>query len=124
MLGNMLSALVNGNRVHSGIFKGCHLDMGSYGIDTPKPLIDAVMDNLASNHNSVNSASKLQAIVINGDFPKHKTGLKKAGTLTQEKQAWNQIASLMNHTLQEFWTRLPGVPVLPSVGNNDLFQHN
>jgi len=128
MLGNMLSSVVNGGGGNKGsdIFNGCHHDMGHYGLDSPKSLIKEFMDNLAKNYysNDTLAASKLQGIILDGDFPTHHSDLSKKGTPQEEKDTFNNIASMINHTLNEIRVRMPGVPILPALGNNDLFYHN
>ena len=52
------------------------MDMGTYGLDSPKFLVDNVIDNLVSNYNKLNQETKLMGVIINGDFPRHHSALK------------------------------------------------
>jgi len=93
--------------------KICHTEMGLYGQDSPKPLIEFMLK-------SVNEREKeLDAVVLNGDFMAH--------TLTDNKtieEGWDILKSIMSSDLQMLRENLPNKTLLPTIGNNDVVVHN
>lgn len=99
----------------------CHLDMGIYGIDSPKRLIDEVFDHL------YRAEKETDTIIINGDFSAHGTSIKlKHGIPTEEdiQKAWSNMKHLMKTSLDDLRELFPDAAILPSIGNNDVVIHN
>ena len=58
----------------------CHLDMGIYGMDTPRKLTREVFSNMQEMHPDT------EIIVVNGDFSRHGVALKTKHGMPTKKQ--------------------------------------
>lgn len=92
--------------------------MGIYGKDSPKKLIKAVISNMRKTQ------PQTDAIIINGDFSAHGTSLKGHHSKDEVDDAWSKMKKLTNDSLNEIRDQFPNIPILPSVGNNDVVHHN
>ena len=100
----------------SGCYLGQCLQYGKYGEDSPWDLIEAVVDRASKENQNV------EAVVITGDFIRHGYTVmdekKGKGLLPQQK--WNTVKEMLSNTTQLIAKKFPGIPILPSFGNNDM----
>lgn len=111
--------------------KPCQFDAGLYGLDSPIPLIDKVVNKAKAFRYK---SGALDAVIMNGDFVGHgilpdvpESEEKNAAynpaklATTKSKTAWyNAIKTVFN----EVRKILPGKILLPTIGNNDVLVHN
>ncbi|SPC61264.1 related to PPN1 - vacuolar endopolyphosphatase [Ustilago sp. UG-2017b] len=83
--------------------------------DSPPHLVESSLKWAASN--LVSSSEGLDFIIWTGDSARHDNDNKLP-------RSNKEIFELNRWTLSQLETAFPGVPLIPTVGNNDIFPHN
>ena len=94
----------------------CTKDLGMYGFDSPRNLLCHTLFKIRND--------KPDVIVLNGDFIAHGVPLNNENATEEEKLAkWEEMKMVLSMVMREIRTKLPGVDILPSIGNNDVIVH-
>ena len=90
-------------------------DLGDYGKDPPRALLDVMIDDLATNYNR---HDEIDAVLVSGDFVVHGLAQKdfRYSNWTLQKPIFSDVISSISSVL-------PGVPIVSTIGNNDVINH-
>ena len=113
----------NENHFPPGLWQSflvCKLNLGIYSKENPLALVEEVTDHALKNQQN------LSAVLLNGDFVKHKVALSPDQNATDQQmnQTWETIKSNMKITLDLMRRKFPELPILPVIGNNDVIVHD
>ncbi len=93
---------------------------GQVGCDTPRLLLEFALEN-ANNHKN-----NIDFILVTGGFSRHsllaaynEVG-KSNNHLCDTRIALNSTEVILRNTVQSIQKALPGVPIVPVIGNNDV----
>ena len=85
-------------------------------------LLKTMVSEMSKNEKNLN------AVIVNGDFIKHGLTLMTDPTLenqeADEKKSWAVMEKTFKTVMKEIIDQNPGIPVLPTFGNNDMVYHN
>lgn len=73
----------------SSDFQECHYDMGIYGLDSPKPLVETVVEHLK------NQSSDIEAIILDGDFIAHGHAGNMNMTFEEKSETWADLKNIL-----------------------------
>lgn len=96
--------------------KSCRQDLGFYGKDAPEKLIEFVLKSIKQRE------SKVDAIIINGDFVGH--GVAASNSSADFNETWSAIKKIMSKDIEMVREQFGDAAILPSIGNNDVVYHN
>ena len=69
--------------------------------------------------------TNINAIIMNGDLVKHGVSINyKNATPEQIQEVWTAMKSIMSQVMNATRERYPNIPILPSIGNNDVIEHD
>lgn len=102
----------------SGDFGKCTNDMGIYGFDAPKKLIEYIIEHLKEKH------SDADVIVLDGDFIAHDHAGGHGMTDDEKAKVWSALKGILNDDMAMLRKQFPGKVLLPTIGNNDVVIHN
>lgn len=83
----------------------CNHSLGMFGLDSPKSLIQNVMDHVKEE--------KPDVVILNGDFVTH--DLESDDKWSSEKKIFETDMNMVREI---------GVDIFPTIGNNDVIEHN
>jgi hypothetical protein len=86
--------------------------MGNYLEDPPVKLLEGILENIKEYAGSVD------AISIAGDFVVH--GLCNSDP---NHANWPKMKDVLTAVVEAVKKEFPGVPIIPTIGNNDLLNH-
>lgn len=90
--------------------------MGLYGFDSPRSLLCHTLMKIKTD--------KPDVIILNGDFIAHGVTLTDRNASQEQKLAkWEEMKVVLSTAMREIRTKLIGVDILPSIGNNDVIVH-
>jgi Calcineurin-like phosphoesterase len=92
------------------------LDNGNFFMDPPLKLVDTVIGDMKYWYHT--STTKIDAVLLAGDFVVH--GLSNSDP---DHKNWPAMKDVFNAVINEVQSKFPGVPIISSIGNNDLLNH-
>jgi len=107
--GNHSKALPNGS---------CSLDLAYYGSEASQKLVETMASTIAETEQDID------ALIVNGDFPKHGDALEGTFAASDIAPAWETIKDTIDQNMKTLRKSFPGKLILPTIGNNDVIVHN
>ncbi len=92
------------------------LDNGNFFMDPPLKLVNTVITDMKYWYDT--QSTKIDAVLIAGDFVVH--GLSNSDP---DHKNWPAMKDVFNSVINEVQNKFPGVPIISSIGNNDLLNH-
>ena len=90
-------------------------DLGDYDRDPPKSLLTLMLSDLSTNYNR---HDEIDAVLVSGDFVVHGLAQKDF-----RYSNWTLQKPIIQDVIQEISAELPGVPIVSTMGNNDVINH-
>ncbi|KDN41886.1 hypothetical protein K437DRAFT_258111 [Tilletiaria anomala UBC 951] len=119
--GSAVSSGCHSNEPHKkkpgGKARAGYWGTGISDCDSPKRLISSTLDWLSTNWQKANGTDGIDYIIWTGDSARHDIDSKHPRTRA-EIYEYNRWA------LAELEKAFPAVPIVPTIGNNDIFPHN
>lgn len=85
-------------------------------MDAPIKLVDTVLKDLKYYYDT--ASEKVDAVLIAGDFVVH--GLSNSDPNFRN---WPEMKKVFQAVIASVEKQFPGVPIIPTIGNNDLLNH-
>ena len=86
-------------------------------MDAPIKLVDTMLADAKWNYNTY--SEPIDAVLIAGDLVVHGLTSGQSGNYPNWPKMKETMAKIMESVEKEF----PGVPIIPTIGNNDLLRH-
>lgn len=90
-------------------------DLGDYDDDPPPSLLNLMLSDLSTNYNR---HDEIDAVLVTGDFVVHGLAQKDF-----RYSNWTLQKPIIKDVIQAISAELPGVPIVSTIGNNDVINH-